>query len=55
MRRKKQKHLRRALRFYKINHGFRAPFKVLVDGNFVNAMLALKYVNHNDTFFGTLN
>jgi rRNA-processing protein FCF1 len=44
MRRRKQKHLRRALRFYKINHGFRAPFKVLVDGNFVNAILTLKYV-----------
>lgn len=45
MRRRKQKNLRRALRFYKINHGFRAPFKVLVDGNFVNAILTLKYVN----------
>jgi rRNA-processing protein FCF1 len=44
MRRKKHKHLRRALRFYKINHGFRAPYKVLVDGNFVNAIVELKYV-----------
>lgn len=28
MRRKKHKHARRAVRFYKINGGFREPFKV---------------------------
>jgi U3 small nucleolar RNA-associated protein 23 len=28
MRRKKHKHTRRSVSFYKINHGFREPFKV---------------------------
>jgi len=42
MRRNRHKHVRKALRFYKINHGFKVPFKVLVDGNFVNALLELK-------------
>jgi hypothetical protein len=28
MRRKKHKHTRRTVSFYKINHGFREPFKV---------------------------
>jgi U3 small nucleolar RNA-associated protein 23 len=39
MRRKKHKHTRRAVQFYKINFGFREPFKVLLDGNFVHAMV----------------
>lgn len=30
MRRKKHKHTRRALRFYRITHGFRPPYKVRV-------------------------
>ena len=42
MRRKRQKTTRRAMRFYRINFGFRPPFKVLVDGNFVHAVLSLK-------------
>ncbi len=42
MRRNRHKQVRKALRFYKINHGFKVPFKVLVDGNFVNALLELK-------------
>lgn len=29
MRRKKHKHTRRAVKFYKIHHGFREPYKVL--------------------------
>ncbi|KAF8069611.1 UTP23 [Scenedesmus sp. PABB004] len=40
MRRKKQKHTRRSVSFYKINYGFREPFKVLLDGNFLHACLA---------------
>jgi hypothetical protein len=50
MRRKKHKHVRKALRFYKINHGFKVPFKVLVDGNFVNALIELKYVTGDAGF-----
>ena len=42
MRRKKHKHTRRALRFYRIQHGFRPPYKVLVDGYFVHALEAMK-------------
>ena len=42
MRRKKHKHTRRAVRFYRINFGFRPPYKVLMDGNFVNAVESLK-------------
>jgi hypothetical protein len=44
MRRKKHKSTRRAVRYYKINHGFRAPFKIILDGNFVHATEAAKYV-----------
>uniref|UniRef100_A0A1D2A1Z8 UTP23 sensor motif region domain-containing protein n=1 Tax=Auxenochlorella protothecoides TaxID=3075 RepID=A0A1D2A1Z8_AUXPR len=42
MRRRKHKQVRRALRFYRIQHGFRAPFKVLADGNFINAVSVLR-------------
>ena len=42
MKRKKHKHVRRTLRFYRMNHGFRPPYKVLVDGNFVHALQELK-------------
>ena len=42
MRRKKQKSTKKAVRFYKINFGFRPPYKVLLDGNFVHAVDALK-------------
>ena len=42
MRRKKHKHTRKAIQFYRINHGFRPPFKVILDGNFVHALAALK-------------
>lgn len=42
MRRKKHKHVRRALRFFRVQQGFHAPYKVLVDGNFVFAVEALK-------------
>ena len=42
MRRKKHKHTRRALRFYRITHGFRPPYKVLLDGNFVHALDAMR-------------
>lgn len=37
MRRKKHKNTRRIVSFYRLNHGFREPFKVLLDGNFVHA------------------
>jgi len=37
MRRKKHKHTRRAVAFYKVHHGMREPFKVLLDGNFIHA------------------
>ncbi|KAL4444025.1 hypothetical protein ABPG75_011762 [Micractinium tetrahymenae] len=42
MRRKKHKHTRRALRFYRIRFGFRPPYKVLLDGNFVHALDQMK-------------
>lgn len=35
------KRLRRALRFFRVAHGFREPFKVLLDGNFVHACMSL--------------
>lgn len=38
MRRKKHKNVRRAVRFYKVSYGFREPFKVLLDGNFIHVM-----------------
>lgn len=40
MRRRKHKHVRRAMAFYRLHFGFREPFKVLLDGNFVHATLA---------------
>lgn len=42
MRRKKQKHTRRTLRFYRIQYGHRPPYKVLLDGNFVHALESMK-------------
>ena len=42
MRRKKHKATRRALRFYRISHGFRQPYKVLLDGNFVHALQEMR-------------
>ena len=38
MRRKRHKATRRALRFLRVNCGFREPYKVLLDGNFVHAL-----------------
>jgi U3 small nucleolar RNA-associated protein 23 len=38
MRRRKHKNVRRAVRFFKVLHGFREPYKVLLDGNFVHVM-----------------
>lgn len=37
MRRKKHKQTRRAVRYYKVHYGFREPFKILLDGNFIHA------------------
>lgn len=37
MRRKKHKSTRRTVRFFKIAFGFKEPFRVLVDGNFLHA------------------
>jgi U3 small nucleolar RNA-associated protein 23 len=42
MRRKKHKHTRARVAFYKIHHGFREPYKVLLDGNFIHATLESK-------------
>mmetsp|Transcript_8856 Transcript_8856/g.18923 ORF Transcript_8856/g.18923 Transcript_8856/m.18923 type:complete len:269 (+) Transcript_8856:108-914(+) len=39
MRRKKHKHTRRAVGFYKVHYGFHEPYKVLLDGNFIHATL----------------
>lgn len=39
MGRKKHKHARRTVSFYKIHHDFREPHKVLLDGNFIHATL----------------
>ncbi|KAL3159300.1 hypothetical protein ABBQ32_011256 [Trebouxia sp. C0010 RCD-2024] len=39
MRRKKHKHTRRAVKFYKIHHGFREPYKVVLDSSFVHGLL----------------
>mmetsp|Transcript_8342 Transcript_8342/g.23913 ORF Transcript_8342/g.23913 Transcript_8342/m.23913 type:complete len:246 (+) Transcript_8342:87-824(+) len=36
MRRKKHKSTRRTVRFFKISFGFKEPFKVLADGNFLH-------------------
>eukprot|EP00884_Botryococcus_braunii_P001476 jgi/Botrbrau1/11329/Bobra.0038s0088.1 len=46
MRRKKHKHARRAVRFYKINGGFREPYKVLLDGNFLHVLLKSSLVEN---------
>ncbi|XP_073126015.1 uncharacterized protein [Henckelia pumila] len=40
MRVKKQKRIRRAVRFYTACYGFREPFKILCDGTFVYHLLA---------------
>ena len=40
MRIKRHKQVRRTLKFYQVNFGFREPFKVLVDGNFIHAIVA---------------
>ncbi len=42
MRRKKLKHVKKTVRFYRINYGFRPPFKVIVDGNFCHALESMK-------------
>lgn len=42
MRRRKHKHARRSMAFYRVQFGFREPFKVLLDGNFLHATLAAK-------------
>ncbi|CAM6118063.1 unnamed protein product [Calypogeia fissa] len=42
MRVKRQKQVRRHVRFYKTCCGFREPFRVLCDGNFVHAVLAAR-------------
>jgi len=36
MRRRKHKSLSRIVRFYKVNYGFREPYKVFLDGNFIH-------------------
>lgn len=42
MRQKKHKKVTRTLNFLKITHRFHEPFKVVLDGNFINALLQSK-------------
>lgn len=42
MRQKKHKKVSRTLNFLKITHRFHEPFKVVLDGNFINALLQSK-------------
>lgn len=49
MRVKKQKQLRRHVRFYKTCFGFRDPFKVLCDGTFVHYCLTQKLGSLQDS------
>lgn len=49
MRVKKQKQLRRHVRFYKTCFGFREPFKVLCDGTFVHYCLTQKIGSLQDS------
>lgn len=42
MRQKKHKKVQRTLTFLKISHHFREPYKVVLDGNFINALLQTK-------------
>ncbi|CAG9467158.1 unnamed protein product [Pedinophyceae sp. YPF-701] len=44
MRRKKHKSMRRIVRYYQVTHGFRTPFKVLLDGNFVHAVESAQHL-----------
>ena len=46
MRQKRNKRVRRAVQFYKVAHGFKEPYKVLLDGNFLHACELLKHVIH---------
>lgn len=54
MRRKKHKHTRRAVKFYKIHHGFREPFKVVLDSSFVHALLQANLKEATDLVAGLL-
>ncbi|KAK9807075.1 hypothetical protein WJX73_001013 [Symbiochloris irregularis] len=54
MRRIKHKHTRRAVRFFKVQHGFRSPFKVLLDGNFLHALLLAGQEDISSTLFKLL-
>jgi U3 small nucleolar RNA-associated protein 23 len=40
MRIKRHKAVRKTLKFFQVNFGFREPYKVLVDGNFIHAVLS---------------
>mmetsp|Transcript_16741 Transcript_16741/g.50023 ORF Transcript_16741/g.50023 Transcript_16741/m.50023 type:complete len:248 (+) Transcript_16741:225-968(+) len=42
MRQKKHKKVQRTITFLKVTHQFREPFKVVLDGNFINALLQSK-------------
>merc|ERR1711904_38556 len=39
MRIKRHKAVRKTLKFFQVNFGFRQPYKILVDGNFIHAVL----------------
>ncbi|KAL0030147.1 hypothetical protein WJX79_010990 [Trebouxia sp. C0005] len=54
MRRKKHKHTRRAVKFYKIHHGFREPYKVVLDSSFVHALLQANLKEATDLIAGLL-
>lgn len=42
MRQKKHKKTTRAVSFYRVNYNLHEPFKVLLDGNFIHAMISSK-------------
>ncbi|KAF5826665.1 Fcf1-domain-containing protein [Dunaliella salina] len=48
MRRKKHKHTRRAVGFYKLSYGFYEPFKILLDGNFIHATMSASMLDLPD-------
>lgn len=54
MRRKKHKAARRIVRYYKLHFGFREPYKVLLDGNFIHAVTQLKYQENIESIVSNL-
>jgi len=46
---KRAKQVRRHVRFYRVCHGFREPYKVVMDGNFLHACIEAKLGGPRDT------